>query len=151
MVPIVAYNWGAKNKERIKKCISFFVVVAAIVVTIGEAIFLIFPRQIISIYNVTNEIINIGVPAFRILALGFIFSGISLVLSSSFQAFGNGMYSLIVNISRKIIIVLPLIFLLRKFLGIYAIWISFTIAEVITMIIAIILYKNIKRTIIEKI
>ena len=151
MIPILAYNWGAKKKKRIEECISFFLKLAAGVVIVGELIFLLVPKQIISIYNVTDEILNIGIPAFRILAIGFIFAGISLVLSSSFQAFGNGTYSLIVNISRKIIIVLPLIFLLRNILGISAIWVSFTIAEIVTMVIAIFLFKNIKKNIIEKI
>ena len=151
MIPILAYNWGAKKKKRIEECISFFLKLAVGVVIVGELIFLLVPAQIISIYNVTDEILNIGIPAFRILAIGFIFAGISLVLSSSFQAFGNGTYSLIVNISRKIIIVLPLIFLLRNVIGISAIWVSFTIAEIITMVIAIFLFKNIKKNIIEKI
>lgn len=151
MIPIVAYNWGAKKKERVKNSIKFFLKLAVGVVIIGELIFLIIPEQIISLYNVTDEILKIGVPAFRILSIGFIFAGISLVLSASFQAFGNGTYSLIVNISRKIIIVLPLIFLLRNILGMYAIWISFTIAEVITMVVAMVLYKKININIIEKI
>ena len=151
MIPIIAYNWGAKNKERVKECIKFFLKLAVGVVTIGELIFLLIPQQIISIYNVTDEMLEIGVPAFRILAIGFIFAGISLVFSASFQAFGNGTYSLIVNISRKIIIVLPLILLLRNIIGMSAIWVSFTIAEIVTMVIAIFLYKNIRNNIIEKI
>lgn len=151
MIPILAYNWGAKKKDRIKECIKFFLKLAFGVTLIGELIFLLLPEQIISIYNVTDEILNIGVPAFRILAIGFTFAGISLVFSSSFQSFGNGTYSLIINISRKIIIVLPLIFLLRDLFGISIFWISFTIAEIITMFIAIILYKRIKNNVIEKI
>ena len=150
MIPIVAYNWGAKKKDRIKQSISFFLKVAIAVVLVGKFIFLAFPGQIISIYDVTTEIINIGIPAFRILALGFIFAGISLVLSATFQSFGNGTYSFIINLSRKIVFVLPLIFLLKPFMGIYAVWISFTIAEIMTMIISILLFKKIKSNIIEK-
>ena len=151
MIPIVAYNWGAKKKERVKESIKFFLKLAFCVTLIGELIFLLIPEQIISIYKVTDEILNIGVPAFRILAIGFTFAGISLVLSSSFQSFGNGTYSLIINISRKIIIVLPLIFIFRNVFGISIFWISFTIAEIITMLIAIVLYKRIRNNIIEKI
>lgn len=151
MIPIVAYNWGAKKKERVKECISFFLKVGLVVVLFGEVIFLFFPEQIISIYDVTSEVLAIGKDAFRILSLGFIFAGISLVLSSTFQAFGNGTYSLIINLSRKIVFVLPLILILKPFIGIYSVWLSFTIAEVITMIIAIVLFRNIKNNIIEKI
>ena len=151
MIPIVAYNWGAKEKERIKECIAFFLKLSASVVLIGQFIFLVFPEKIISIYDITSEVLNIGIPALRILSLGFIFTGISLVLSASFQSFGNGIYSLIVNLSRKIIFSLPLILLLKPIIGIYSIWISFPMAEVITMIISIILFKKIKNNIIEKI
>ena len=151
MMPILAYNWGAKKKTRVKETIKFFLKIAILVTSVGMIIFLILPEQLASIYKASEEVINSTNIAFRILALGFVFSGISLVLSASFQAFGNGVYSLIVNLSRKIIIVLPLIFILKEFLGIYSIWISFTVAELITMIIAIILYKKINKNIIEKI
>ena len=121
------------------------------VTAIGTIVFFILPERLASIYEVSDEILKNVVPAFRMLSLGFCFIGVSLVFSSSFQAFGNGTYSLIISLSRKIIIVLPLIFILKQFCGIYAIWISFTIAEFVTMIIAILLYKNIKKNIIEKI
>ena len=151
MIPIVAYNWGAKKKDRVKESIKFFLKLAFGVTLIGELIFLLIPDQIISIYKVNDEILNIGIPAFRILAIGFTFAGISLVFSSSFQSLGNGTYSLIINISRKIIIVLPLIFIFRNIFGISIFWISFTIAEIITMLIALFLYNRIKINVIDKI
>ena len=83
-----------------------------------------------------------GITAFRILSFGFIFAGISLVFSALFQAFGKATYSLIVNMSRQLFFSIPLAILLVNFLGIYGIWISFVIAEFITMIIAIFLYKS---------
>ena len=130
---------------------KFFLKIAILVTSVGMIIFLFLPKQLASIYKASEEVINSTNIAFRILALGFVCSGISLVLSASFQAFGNGTYSLIVNLSRKIIIVLPLIFIFKEILGIYSIWISFTVAELITMIIAIILYNKINKNIIEKI
>ena len=151
MIPIVAYNWGAKKKKRVKETIKFFLKLAIIVTAMGALIFLILPGQIASIYKISEEILNSAVIAFRILGLGFVFAGVSLVLSASFQAFGNGTYSLIINLSRNIIIALPLIFILKGILGIYSIWISFTISEIITMIIAILLYKRINKNVIEKI
>lgn len=151
MIPILAYNWGAKNKQRVKETIKCFLKIAIVVALIGTMAFLIFPGQLASIYNISEEILQIVGSAFRILSISFIFAGISLVLSASFQAFSKGTYSLIVNLSRKIIIVIPLIFILKGILGIYAIWISFVISEIITMIIAIILYKKSKKDIIEKI
>lgn len=142
MIPIIAYNWGAKNKQRVFETIKTFLKISVGVTLIGELVFLLGTKQIIQIYNVPDDIFNVAIPAFRILAIGFIFAGISLTLSATFQAFGNGLYSLIVNLSRQIIFTLPFIILLKKIIGINGIWISFTIAEIITMIIAIILYLN---------
>ena len=142
MIPIIAYNWGAKNKQRVFETIKTFLKISVGVTLIGELVFLLGTKQIIQIYNVPDDIFNVAIPAFRILAIGFIFAGISLTLSATFQAFGNGLYSLIVNLSRQIIFTLPFIILLKKLIGINGIWISFTIAEIFTMIIAIILYLN---------
>lgn len=142
MIPIIAYNWGAKNKQRFLETIKTFLKISVGVTLIGELVFLLGTKQIIQIYNVPDDIFNVAIPAFRILAIGFIFAGVSLTLSATFQAFGNGLYSLIVNLSRQIIFTLPFIILLKKLIGINGIWISFTLAEIITMIIAIILYMN---------
>ena len=106
---------------------------------------------IIQIYDVSEDILEIAVPAFRILAIGFVFAGISLTLSATFQAFGNGTFSLIVNLSRQIIFTLPLILFFKDIFGITGIWISFTIAEIITMVIAIVLYRINKKRVLNKI
>ena len=146
MIPIIAYNWGAKNKDRILEAIKVFIKISIVVTVIGQLIFLIGTKQIIQIYNVSEDVLNIAIPAFRILSIGFIFAGISLTLSATFQAFGNGLYSLIVNLSRQIIFTLPFIILLKSLIGANGIWISFTLAEVITTIIAIVLYiRNMKK------
>ncbi len=146
MIPILAYNFGAKNKKRILETIHTFLIISAVITLIGQLIFIFGTKTIIQIYDVSDDILNIAIPAFRILAIGFIFAGISLTLSATFQAFGNGTYSLIVNLSRQIIFTLPLIILLRNYLDINGIWISFSVAEIITTIIAITLYlKNTKR------
>ena len=151
MIPIIAYNWGAKKKARVKEAIRFFLKLAIGVTAVGAILFLVLPSQLASIYEITDEILNISIPAFRILSLGFVFAGISLVLSASFQAFGNGTYSLIINLSRQIIFALPIIFILKGIIGIYAVWSAFAISEIITMIIAIVLYRKINKNIIENI
>ena len=150
MIPIVAYNLGAKKKERVQESIKFFMQLAIGVALVGELLFLLLPGQLINFFEITQEVYNIALPAFRILAIGFSFAAIALVLSATFQAFGNGTYSLIVNLSRKLIFVIPIIFILKNFIGIYSIWVSFTIAEIITMLIAIVLYRRISKNIIEK-
>lgn len=145
MIPILAYNYGAKNKKRIEECMKVFIKIGVAVTAIGMFAFIAFTRNLINIYDVTEEVIEIAVPAFRILALGFVFAGISLVISASFQAFGNGTYSLIVNLSRQIIFVVPLLFIFKIFFGIYGIWIAFVLAEVITTVLSYYLHKRMKK------
>lgn len=151
MIPIIAYNWGARKKKRISQSLKFFLKLAIGITAISGLAFFIFSDQLISIFNISEEILNIGNIAFKILSCGFIFAGVSSVLSASFQAFGKGIYSLVISMCRKIIIVLPLIILLREMLGINAVWVSFTIAEILTMIVALTFYKKINREIITRI
>lgn len=150
MIPILAYNYGAKNKNRIKECIKIFLKISIIVTLIGQLVFLIFTRQLIQIYDNSGELLYIALTAFRILSIGFVFAGISLVISAIFQAFGNGIYSLIVNLSRQLIVTLPLIWILKSFIGLNGIWIAFSLAELITMIISICLYKKYKNKLKEE-
>jgi len=112
--------------------------------------FLIIPDQLISMFEVSSELIELGKTAFRILSLGFIFAGISLTFSGVFQSLGNATYSLIVNLSRKIIIALPIIFIFKNIFGVTVVWWAFTIAEVITTIVAIVLYRHTYKNVVEK-
>ena len=148
---ICTYNRGANLKNRIKETINYFLKLAIIISAISMVLFFVFPKQLISLYDVTDEIIQIGVPAFRILSCSFIFAAISLVLSAVSQAFGNGTYALIINLSRKIILVLPIIFIFKNLVGMQIVWYSFLISEFITMIIAFKLFKDIENNIINKI
>ena len=142
MIPIIAYNWGAKNKERIIECIKFFAKLIAGETFIGMLVFLLIPTYLVSMYDSSKEIMTIAVPAFRILSIGFVFAGLSVMLSGTCQAFGKGMESLLINLCRKIIFVIPIIFILKPFAGIYSIWIAFTIGEILTTIVAYTLYKK---------
>ena len=142
MIPIIAYNYGAKRKDRVIEAIKYFLKLALIITAIGMIIVLVFPIQILKAFDVSNETIEIGVSAFRILSSGFMFAGVNMILSATFQAFGNATYSLIIKLLRKIIISVPLIYILKKIFGITGIWCAFVIAEILSMIIAIILYKK---------
>ena len=141
MMPIVGYNYGAKRYDRILEAIKYFLKLAIIVTLIGAMIFIVFPSEIFTAFGVSEETKQIGIMAFRVLAIGFVFAGISMVLSANFQSLGNGTYSLIINLSRKFIFAVPIIFLFKGTLGMNTIWWSFTIAEIITMIIAILIFK----------
>ncbi len=142
MMPMIGYCIGAGKKEKVRDIIKYFYKVAFTISVIGMLVFLVFAKQIISWFKVSNETLEIGVLAFRILSLGFIFQGTSTVLSAVFQCFEKSLYSLIISLFRKIFIAIPIILLLKGMFGLNIVWFSFTIAEIITTIIAIVLYKR---------
>lgn len=149
MIPIVGYNYGAKRFDRVKETIKYFIKLGLGVTIISTIFICAFPVQILNAFDVSKETIEIGIVAFRILSIGFIFASISMMLSATFQAFGNATYSLIIKLSRKLIIAVPIIIVLKNIFGMNIIWIAFTLAEIITMIVSIIMFKNISKKILK--
>ena len=133
MVPIVAYNYGARNKERILKTIRISIGIATGVMLLGLAIFQLLPAQLLGLFNPTPELLAIGVPALRLISLSFIFAGFCVVSGSVFQALGNGMYSLLVSIARQLIVLLPVAWLMARTGNIDMVWLSFPIAELMSV------------------
>lgn len=145
MIPIVAFNYGANKKERVLEAIKLFSKISFTVTAIGTLIFAVFAKNILGIFNVSENILMIGEIAFRILCIGFIFAGQCFIISSVFQALGNGKESLIIFLIRKVIVPFLFIYFSIDILGLNAVWISFTLAEIIAFIIAEVMYKNKKK------
>ena len=136
MIPIIAYNWGTKNMKRVEEAIRVFLKISVTVTLSGALVFLLLTKQIITIYDVSKEVLDMATTAFHIMAFGFVFAGISLVFSATFQAFGKGVYSLIVNMSRQLVFPLLLLLVLKNYMGVNCVWVSFTTSEIITVVIA---------------
>lgn len=149
MIPIIGYNYGAKRIDRVKEAIKFFLKLGVAVALIGTIIVCAFPVQILKTFDVSKETIEIGIVAFRILSIGFVFASVSMMLSAAFQSFGNATYSLIIKLSRKLIIAFPIIIIFKNIIGMNIIWIAFTMAEIITMIISILMFRVISKKILE--
>jgi len=147
MIPIVGYNYGAKKYDRMKQTIKIFIVYAEAIMIIGVVLLIFFGNIIFRIYGAEKGIINIGINGLRILSLGFVFAGISLVLSSVFQAIGKGIFSLIIFMLRQLVINIPLIYLLQNHASINTIWYVFVLSEIIAMTVSCILYKNVSKKI----
>lgn len=141
MIPILAYNFWARNKIRIKECLKIFFKIAIVVTFIWQLVFFIFAKQLANIFLDNPETILFATTAFRILSLWFVCAWVSLVCSSVFQAFWNGKFSLVVNLCRQLIVTVPLIFIFSLFWETNGVWIAFTIAELITLFIALWLYR----------
>ena len=133
MVPIVAYNYGARNKERILRTIRFSIALATGVMLAGLAVFQLLPRQLLGLFNPTEELMRIGVPALRIISLSFVFAGFCVVSGSVFQALGDGIYSLGVSVARQLLVLLPVAWLMSRTGNIDLVWLSFPIAELMSV------------------
>ena len=133
MVPIIAYNYGAKNKKRIITTIKYSVTAAVTIMLLGLAVFQLFPASLLGIFNASEELLTIGVPAMRIISLSFIFAGFCIVVGSVFQALGNAFLSLIVSIARQLLVILPVAYAFAKYFGLGAVWYSIPIAEIISV------------------
>ena len=129
LVPIVAYNYGAKNKERIIKAIKLAFITVTFMMIFVSAIIMIFPREILGIFSAGDKMLEIGIPMLRICALSYIFAGISIVGTAVFQAFGNGILTLFDSILRQIIVLLPVAYIAVKFFTVNEIWWGYVIAE----------------------
>lgn len=143
MVPIIAYNYGANNQKRVMHTIKLSTAAAMCIMLLGLAIFLIFPAQLLSFFNASEDMLKIGIPALRIIALSFSFAGFCISLSSVYQALGNGMYSLIVSVCRQILVLLPAAFILAKVGGLDAVWWCYPIAEIVSVLLNIYLFRRI--------
>lgn len=143
MIPIVGFNYGARNRERIVHTIKLASLMALAIVTVGFTIFQVFPGWILgTLFDASDAMLAIGVPALRIISLHFVLAAISIILSSAFQALGKGMYSLMMSVSRQLLVLLPTAYLLGRFFSFEAIWLSFPIAEVAAVVMALLLYRN---------
>ena len=151
VIPIVAYNYGAKKRSRVLKTIKVALVFAVSFMMVGLALMQLIPKELLSIFNASDEMLEIGVTALRTISLSFIAAGFSIVMSSTFQAFGKGVYSMLISIARQIIALIPAAFLLSKTGVLANIWWAFPIAEVMSVAVAavlfIVLYKKIIKNI----
>ncbi|RDU23302.1 MATE family efflux transporter [Anaerosacchariphilus polymeriproducens] len=145
MIPIIAYNYGAQNKKRILDTLKLSTYISVGIMSFGLIFFQLIPSKLLSIFNASSKMLNIGIPALRIISLSFIFAGICLTISASFQALGNGLYSLLVSIVRQILFLLPASFLFASFLGLESLWFAFPISEIAALIFAMYLFKRIFR------
>ena len=147
MVPIIAYNYGARKRKRITKTIKLSVVYATCMMLIGLAVFWIFPEWLLGIFEASEYMLEIGVPALRTISLSFAFAGFSIVTLSVCQALGRGLLSLSVSVVRQLVVLLPVAFILSRIGGLKLVWWAFPIAEIISVLLCLfylrLVYKRI--------
>ena len=147
MRPLMSYNYGAKLKERMHQILKVSGLVIAAILGAGTLLFFIVPNVLLSLFNASSGMLEIGETGLRILSLSFIVSSFGVLMSGVFEALGLGKYSLIVSLLRQLLITVPLAYILLNIMGIEGIWLSFVIAEAIASIVAYILYRKKFKTI----
>ena len=143
VIPIVAYNYGAGHKKRIMDTIKLSTFIAVGIMLIGLIIFQVFPEGLLKLFNASDHMLEVGVPALRIISTRFLFAGYCIILGSVFQALGNGVYSLIVSVARQLLCILPLAYVFARVAGLHAVWYSFPLAELISVTLTTILFRRI--------
>lgn len=143
MVPIIAYNYGAGNKNRIIKTLKSSIIGAVSIMLAGFAIFQIFPEQLLSLFDASENMMSIGVPALRTISISFIFAGYCIVVGSAFQALGNGVYSLVVSVARQLICILPIAYIFAKLFGLHTVWYAFPLSEIMSVTLSTFLLRRI--------
>ncbi len=151
MVPIVAYNYGARLRRRVYSAIKVALVFAAVIMTIGMLLFLLVPETLLSMFESDgpSQLTALGAPALRIISLSFVLAAVGITLSTTFQAVGKGAYSLIMSLCRQLIVLLPAAWILSNLGGLNAIWWAFPIAEVVSLVICLALYRKCDRELLK--
>ena len=148
MVPIISYNYGARKPERVKKTIRLAVFYAECIMLVGFCIFQFLPDKLLSLFAASDAMLAIGVPALRIICPHFLLAGAGIVLSSVFQALGNGVFSLTVSICRQLVVLIPAAWLLSRTGEVSMVWWAFIIAEVVSLALSLVFMARINRTVI---
>lgn len=143
MVPIIAYNYGARKRKRVTETIWKGTFIASVIMILGTLAFNFFPRELLSLFSATEEMYRIGIPALKMISLCFVPAAISIGLGSSFQATGYGVGTMIVSICRQLMVLIPVAYILSIFLGINGVWLSFIIAEIFGLVVSIAIYLKV--------
>ncbi|MCD8037274.1 MAG: MATE family efflux transporter [Clostridiales bacterium] len=130
-IPIIGYNFGNRNGKRIRDALKMMLPMGAGIAIIGTIIFMIFPAQLLGLFNASDEMLAIGVPALRIISVTFVLSATTIILGYACSGLGNGMTNMIGTALRQFIIFVPLAYFFAKINGISSIWYSIWVAEAV--------------------
>ena len=151
IIPIVAYNYGAKRKERMLSAVRRSLLFAVILMAIGTIIMWLIPKQLLLIFKATEEMLTIGIPALRTISTSFVIAGVCISVGSIFQALGVSYYSMIVSICRQLLVLLPCAYFLAETGDVSKVWLAFPIAEIASLIVSLISFARVKKKIIDNI
>ncbi len=136
LIPVLAYNYGAKRKDRIKEALQFSLKLAVSIMVIGCVTFLAIPGTLLSFFKASDDMMAIGIPALRTICLSFPLAGVCIAMGSIFQAFSKSIYSLVVSVGRQLVVLIPIAWLFSKTGVIDLVWWAFPIAELMSLVLS---------------
>ena len=145
MIPIVAYNYGAGNPKRMKNTMRYAYIIAFLLTFIGFLCFNLIPKVLLGFFDASEEMVAIGVPALRTIAIHFLIAWYCIVTLSTFQAVGKAIYSLYVSVARQLVVLLPAAYVLSRIGGLSLIWWSFPLAEIMSALISTICLLRLRK------
>lgn len=137
LVPIIAYNYGARKRERVIKAIKLGMIYAVSIMFVGIIVFQLIPDVLLNMFDASEQMLTIGIPALRIISIHFVFAGFCIIAGSACQALGNAVYSMITSICRQLLVLLPAAHLLSKLGDVNYVWWAFPIAELMSVVLNI--------------
>lgn len=141
-ISIIAYNYGARKPERMTKTLRLALVTGLCFMLFGLTVFQLVPEALLGLFNPSDEFLRMGIKALRIVSIHFPIAAVGIMLGASFQALGNGIYSTIVSLCRQLLALLPAAYLLSLTGNVDNVWWSFPIAEVVSALVTLILYRR---------
>jgi len=151
VIPVIAYNYGARNKKRLLDAIKVAAFIALSIMVIGLLLMQIFPDLALRLFNADENMLSIGIPALRTISLSFVFAGVCIVLGSSFQALGKGVYSMLISFARQIVVLIPSAYLFSLTENVNMVWWAFPLAEIASVTLSVIMFFHLYKTTISKI
>lgn len=151
VIPIIAYNYGAKNRDRVIRTIKHSITYAVSIMILGLLVFHLAPGSLLKMFSASDTMMDIGIPALRIISLSFIFAGFCIASSSVFQAFGKSIYSMFVSVARQLVVLLPVAYALSRFGNVNLVWWAIPIAELMSLAMTVFFMLKLYRNIISRI
>jgi Na+-driven multidrug efflux pump len=136
-IPIVGFSYGAKNKGRIREAIFTAIPIGVGIAIAATVIFMAVPGGLLGLFSASSEMLEIGVPALRIISITFALSSVTMILGYAMSGMGNGMINMLGTALRQLIIFVPLAYLFAKYFGIEHVWYSMWISETVAVLYSI--------------
>ena len=146
LVPIIAYNYGAKQKKRIMTAMKLGMLYAFCMLMLGFAAFQLCPGFLLQLFNASESMLSIGIPALRLISISFIFAAFSIISISMLQSLGHGIYSMFISVGRQLVVLVPAAYLLSKTGNLDLVWLAFPLAEIMSIVLSGIFLRKVLKT-----